>query len=270
MSNIGDPDSHPAGTDPPGTLLTLDAAKEAPFEIWAFVLCLVAWPEKLGRPDFETRWRHLAVNMLRARADRDKQWRNSLVPIRPSYFLLDPRLTAVSLTGTEEQGTNQKPAYLRGTYRRLERALTAGQVLWPFLQEVIDERLPPMPAGIATPTLDAVTAHALGFGSAAMDAHNFEAEIFRRRTKPVLHLVAALEAVSTRHENEADLQARLERLAWHEGAVRGLILLAEHLEGEVARIQRFAVDPSRQVRLRVRGWEMPPGFVADDSSESGA
>ncbi len=87
--------------------------------------------------------------------------------------------------------------------------------------------------------------------------------------KPVMHLAAAREAVSTTRKLRQRSTGKLAPMAWDEDAVRDLVWVAEYFEAEVVRIQRFEVAPGQQIRLRVKGWEMPPWFLDGDPRQGG-
>lgn len=241
MTSASDGPESTAGLDnaAAGKVITLDAGRDAPFEIWAFALCLVTWPKEFGDQAFDDRVLHLSLHLLRNRIMRDEQWSASAQLIKPKYFLVKPELTAASVAGT---------------YDRLRRSLQAGHVARPFILEVMDGSVPVLPDGIDGLTVNEMAAYVTERSEPPIDAHNFEGEIFRQRIRPVLHLAAALEAVLTVAARRKGQPVRLEEIAWDEQVVRDFVAVARYFEAITPGIAQFSVDANEQIRLRVVGW----------------
>lgn len=205
------------------------------YEAWAVVLSVLAWPE---RRDDEGRWARsqaaLCAWYLRSRASQDPDWEWQPQMVKPAYLLLDA--DSVAAEGNLVLG-------------RVNKALGAARIARPFINPLISDAPPALPAGITRLSLNAAVTFALDRdGNTTKDPHNAEQRDVRAFF-PVLHLAIALEQIL---HNLADVRSRpvsIEEAMDSAEALVAVVRLAAFLAPLVRQVEQFKIAEEAQITI---------------------
>lgn len=219
-------------------VVRFDEDRYVPIEVWAFVLCAIAWPEE---PEdglaFSKRWSALVARAYREAAQSDDDWAEQPQPVRPMHLWEHGQDVRRSIASIDE---------------RLAKARQVAQLVRPpvLLAATGEWSLP----GVERPGLMAMIRSVLPSPSEAA-AKNFRRRVFEP-SKPVLHLALALDNVLGDLERSGHPPQNVLAAGWNPDHVRCLVGPAEVLEDKIPLIEQFGVDPGDLVRVRLAGWEI--------------
>jgi hypothetical protein len=205
------------------------------YEAWAVVLSVLAWPE---RRDDEGRWARSQAALcgwyLRRRARRDPDWEWQPQMVKPAYLLLDA--DSVAAEGHLVLG-------------RVNKALGAARIARPFINPLISDAPPALPAEITRLSLNAAVTFALDRdGNTTKDPHNAEQRDVRAFF-PVLHLATALEQVLHNLAHERGKAVSLEEAMDSPEALVAVVRLAAFLAPLVRRVEQFKIGEDAQITI---------------------